>query len=346
MLFFKDQLAEVDLKLLVLTVDILTSLALSIIANVEGVNGTRSIKTVTAFASLGIFGTVTLVYIGIIVVYYSYKFKQFCIPLSHESTTKYEKIKSCLKTYGNGILIALGGLFYFFGDNFSPLFTKYAEEYHCDQDCIYWTQTAGIVVLGLATVTYLPVLIDPCVPNTEQSKGIPGTLLLVPKITNLDLVYTAIERVAPKDCDKVMIGSWTYWGTYIFVFTVTSVIQSYVSHKKEVPQQHTEAEVTDDKRAPLLGSRTRERSRSKQICYAISPIIPGVFISLFAASYILADNRLPLACTGFAKDISSRNKVWVGLWAFAFVNLAVFCVYYMCKRWYVCKRCWCMCEKW
>ena len=296
-----------------MTADILTSLALSIIANVEGVNATSSVKTGAAKASVAIFGIVTSVYIVITVVYYSWKFIQLM------STPELRQERTTLKKYGNGIVIALGGLFYFFGDNFSPLVIKYAEELHCDQDCIFRTQTAGIVVLGLATVTYLPILIDPQVPDAEQDKGIPATLLLVPKITNLDLVYTAIERVASNDCDKVMMGSWTYWGIYIFVFTVTSVIQSYVSHRKE----------------ELFSEGIK-----RQIYYTICSIIPGVLISLFAASYILADNRLPLACTGSAEDISFRNKVWVGLWAFAFLNLAVFGV------WYMCKRCWHRCENW
>ena len=162
-------------------------------------------------------------------------------------------------------------------------------------------------------------------------------------------MYTAIERVASKGCDKVMIGSWTYWGIYIFVFTVTSVIQSYVSHKKKAPQPINiwYTKETDELIPLSPDSWTQERTRSKQIRYTIWAIIPGVFISLFAASYILADNRLPLACTGFAKDISPRKKVGVGLWSFAFANLAVFGVWYMCKRWwYMCKRCWNMCEKW
>ena len=302
-----------------MTVDILTSLALSIIANVEGVNKTVSEKTGCAIASVAIFGSVTLVYIAIIVSYYTYKFMR-PQEQSQESTA--------LQKYGKGIVIALGGLFYFFGDNFPPLVIKYAEELHCDQDCLFQTQTAGIVVLGLATVTYLPILIDPRVPNKQDKKNkIPPTLLLVPKITNLDLVYTAIERVAGKDCDKVMVGSWTYWGIYIFVFSVTSVIQSYVHHKKENEHQ------------PLPDSGIQECT-PRQIYYTICATIPGVLISLFAASYILADNRLPLECTGSAKDVSIRNLVWVGLWSFAFFNLAVFGVWYMCKRW------WYMCENW
>ena len=266
--------------------------------------------------------------------------------LRQEGTTKYKKIKSCLQKYGKGIITALGGLFYFFGDNFSPLVFKYAEELYCDEGCIFRAQTAGIIILGFAIITYLPILINPDAPNAEQDNMIPGSLLLVTKITNLDLVYTAIERAASNDCDKVLVGSWIYWSIYIFVFTVTSVIQSYVSHKKKAPQpihiQYTKGTEEIDERTSFFSpdSWTRERTRSQKFYYTICAIIPGVFISLFAASYILADNRLPLACTGSAKDISSRSKVWVGLWAFAFVNLAMFGV------WYMCKRCWHMCEKW
>ena len=343
-----------------MTVDILTSLALSIIANAEGVNKTVSEKTGCAIASVAIFGFVTLVYIAITVVYYSCKFKQLMDTPELENTTKCKKIKSCLKEYGKGILIALGGLFYFFGDNFSPLVNKYKEELHCDQDCIFRTQTVGIVVLGLATVTYLPILIDPRVPNKQDKKNkIPGSLLLVPKITNLDLVYTTIERVAVKDCDKVMVGSWTYWGIYIFVFSVTSVIQSYKSHKKKKKKvqtlhmqykKHTEEpdeqttlletqERTEEPNEHATVLETEEHTESNQVYYSLCAIIPGILISLFAASYILADNRLPLACTGSAKDIYVRNIVWVGLWSFAFFNLAVFGVWYMCKRWwYTCKN--------
>lgn len=332
MFIFSSQLAEGDLKLLVLTLDIVTSSALSIISNIEGstegVNGTSSVKTGCAIASVVVLVFAARVYIAIIIVYYGLKFNQLMNTQELKGTTKYKKVKSFLEKYGNGIVIALGGLLYFFGDNFSPRIIKYAEELHCGQDCIYRIQTAGIIVLGLAIITYLPVLIDSSAPNTEQDNKIPGILLLVPKITNLDLVYTGIERVASQDCEKVTVGSWIYWGIYISFFTATSLTQSYMSHKKKVPTLHMQYKrdtEEPDEQTTLL--ETQERTES-----TICAFIPGVFISLFAASFIMADNRLPLACTGSAKDDSYQSKVRVALWGVALVNLVVFGVWYMCKR--------------
>ena len=69
-----SQVAEGDLKLMVLALDIFTSFTLSIISNVqgstEGVNGTSS---EVAIASVVVFPVVSSIYIAITLVYYSCK---------------------------------------------------------------------------------------------------------------------------------------------------------------------------------------------------------------------------------------------------------------------------------
>ena len=46
---------------------------------------------------------------------------------------------------------------------------------------------------------------------------LPPYFLLLVKITNFDLVYTAISRIASNCCDDgVKNGAWAYWGVYGF----------------------------------------------------------------------------------------------------------------------------------
>ena len=283
------------------------------------------------------------------------------------------KCSEILYEHGQGMLIAFGGLCYFFGDNLPPLIKIYEGEIGITQGWVEAIQVAGIVALGAATVTYLPVLIDGALPHTkkEASKPIANRetapeekteehtteeplpliaetapeekteeekteeektekekteeekteeektpaylvfLLLLAKATNLDLVYTAIERVASNKCSaSVICGAWAYYGIYFIAFFVVCLIEMINQYEKSTQ-----------------GNKTCKRTLCKTVAVAI-------LISVFAASYILADNRLPLACSGIAEsDRVAQDKIRLSLWgATVFFGILVFiccCCYKM-----------------
>ena len=230
-----------------------------------------------------------LVYIAITIAYYIHK---LC------SEKKEPGCLNCcefLIANTRGITIAVGGLFYYSGDNIS----RVTEYEFCNEECAETVRIIGVLLLGTATVTYLPLLIDALFPqqtmftsNTDKPVVLVVFLLLA-KITNLDLIYTAIERAASKTCsDKVLYSAWTYYGIYMFVFFWISLY--------EVSTYETTAEESKIWR-----------------CIRVSVI--AILIFLFAASSILADTRLPLACTDRAKDQHTQDTVRICLWVFAII---------------------------
>ena len=71
-------------------------------------------------------------------------------------------------------------------------------------------------MLGIATVTYITALVDAALPQNEETRVHVVVLLLLAKMTNLNLLYTAIERVAFNYCnEKVAGGVWAYNIVYI-----------------------------------------------------------------------------------------------------------------------------------
>ena len=197
-----------------------------------------------------------------------------------------------------GFIIAIGGFFYYLGDNISRI-TEYEI---CTGECAETVRIVGVLMLGTATVTYLPLLIDALFPHQttlSSNKGKPAALvvcLLLAKITNLDLVYIAIERAASKTCnDKVLGSAWAYYGIYMLFFFLISAYELWTYEKKKAAQK----------------SKT---------CRYIRVIFITILIFVFAASFILADSRLPLACTGIARDQHTQDIVRISLWSFTFIT--------------------------
>ena len=196
-----------------------------------------------------------------------------------------------------GLLIAFGGFVYYLGDNISRV-TEYEI---CTGECAETVRIVGVLLLGIATVTYLPLLIDALFPhqsmltsNTEKPAVLVVCLLLA-KITNLDLIYTAIERAASKTCnDKVLGSAWAYYIIYMFFFLCISGCELWTYEKE------TAAE----------GSKT---------CRCIRVIVIAILIFAFAASFILADTRLPLACTGKGRDPHTQDIIRICLWSLTIV---------------------------
>ena len=154
-------------------------------------------------------------------------------------------------------------------------------------------------------------------------------LLLLAKMTNLNLVYTAIERVTAKRCSEMVTASaWTYFGVYCLVFLSISVYKMWSYDNKERRNKNRETQGN----ATARGNTTARRNT----CTCFLAIVIGFFTSVFAAFYILADNRLLLACSG-KKEVNplhqeiARLVLWMATLFFGGVGFVFW-------RWYVNKK--------
>ena len=277
-----DKIAEGDLvRLIVLTVELIISLCLTAtslsksvyLAGTGSVNGSSLVApngthSGAAIASAVLFSIVGVVYIVAIVV-------GFLLLWWKESKVK----ELSKKNLARGIFVAIGGLFYYIGDNLPPLVEEYAEELGCSPNCVEGAQMAGIVMLVFATTTYLPIAINAVFTHNKDENDkvdIPARIavfLLLAKITDLDLVYTSIERIIPSTCNETIVGgTWAYYIIYIVVFTGVTVY--------------------------TVCSICKDTTSAEKIWVVINALL----ICAFMACYILADNRLPLGCTGSLID--------------------------------------------
>jgi len=216
--FREDDKLEGDLlKLLVLVIDIFASFVLTGISYSKHVKGSGSDLTYEAAASVCVFSIIGALYASFVA--------SNCCRLQ-EQTRNCSKL---LSEHGHGLLIAFGGLCYYIGDNLPPLIREYGVELDCDQECVNVLQIFSIITLGFATVFYLPVLTDVfsvrkrIVPE-EMTLAHVVVLLLLAKLTNMDVVYRAIDRDASYSCnEEVLIVAWVYYGVYIFFFSFFSV---------------------------------------------------------------------------------------------------------------------------
>ena len=279
-----DKIAEGDLiKLIVLKAELIisfcltaTSLSKSVyLAGTGPLNGSNRVtanETVSqARASVALFSIVGLLYILAIGAWFVW--------LCRFKKTKVKEL--CIKNLARCISSAIGGLFYYIGDNLPPLVEEYAEELSCSPNCVEKAKVAGTVMLAIATVTYLPVTINAVFTYNKDDDDndkvdIPARIavfILLAKITDLDLVYTSIEGIIPGICDEIIKrGTWAYYATYVAIFTVVTIYTVL-----------------------CICKNTKKTEK-------IWVVINAVLICLFMACYIVADNRLPLGCTGSLMD--------------------------------------------
>ena len=365
--------------------------------------------TTEAHASVAIFVTLGLVYFLFTLLYYV-----VCMCICLKSGWKCSKIWS---VHGRGLFIAIGGLCYYIGDNLPPLIREHGGRLDCGEECVEGVQIFGIVMLGIATITYLPVLIDvlpqkrgkdkhvetnteeqiPLLEGGEQTAPEKKTeeektpahvvvFLLLAKTTNLNLVYTAIERVVPNQCNgRITGGVWAYYTVYFFSFLGLSWYKMWKYNGSEEHEnqmgEHNGSEENDEENQPgehngseehdrenQLGEHngTEEHDRENQlgehngteehdaenqqeehsmginkrnakaqrICSKwILPAVIAILLTSFTASYILADNRLPLACSGAAEADLVQDRIRLVLWG---VNVLLGILVLVC--WYVWKR--------
>jgi len=282
-----DNIAQGDLiKLIVLAVELITSLSLSAITLSKSVrlagsdilndsslvtpNGSNSMVTSEAIASTVIFSIMGIVYVVIAAVCF------VCLIRCKNSTLQ----KICKENAARSFSTAFGGIFYYIGDNLPPLVEEYAEDFGCPE-CVERAQVAGLVMLAIAITTYLPIAINAVLPHSKDKEEVNtpaciAVFLLLAKITDLDLVYTVIERIIPRTCDEAIVGgTWAHYIIYIIFFVLVTLCAAFCLCRCE---------------------------ESKSRCIRTWTIINALLVFMFMALYILADNRLPLGCTGSIRD--------------------------------------------
>ena len=321
-----DQILELDLiKSYVLAVQLLTSFVLSLISlgisahlSNLGLNNTSSSGSVSSaqlnnfsLNDTGLFNSsasaaaiVSLVVFGVGAIAYSIG----AIVCGRFVCRKGEKCKP--------ILTAIGGLFYFIGNNLPPLVEEYEQQLSCGQGCVEGFQQFGVVMLALAVITYLPIMVGGVVQSEDKDEGEKSNVhanvfLLLSKITDLDLVYTTIERVIHSDCpdERAVIGAWLYYTFFITAFLLL-----------------------------LLGTLTIDFiQRKMSLCPDfILGLFNSILIFVCLACYILVDNQLPLACSGLVRDNPLAQSIFrLVVWSIA---LAI-AVYGQCYSLVVWRKC-------
>lgn len=304
-----DQLAETDfVKLAVLVFEMLASFTFALIgiskssqlrddnlsgsglAEMNGTDGPQDMSQVgrgEGVASMVIFSIAMVVYIVVVCL---------CIIIP----ALYQEILSVV-----AILTAVGGMFYLVGDNLPPLIREYGEQLGCNQTCIEQSESAGLIMLALAAFLYLPIVIsgkfefrfkDPDKSLKWETPGSVAALLLLSKLTDLDIVYTLIERIASGVCprESTVTAAWVYYGIFVLAFLVFSLLAiNFYMFKRD------EDDSTDETCPDIILAN-----------------INSVLVCVCLAGYLLADNMLPLACTGSLKnDAHYRDVVKLSLWA-------------------------------
>ena len=153
--------------------------------------------------------------------------------------------------------------------------------------------------------------------------------LLLAKLTNLDLVYTAIERAASKQCnEKVKGGAWAYYGVYFAAFCVFCLYEIVYKYECKKAQGNTTAQENTmaQGNTTVQWNRTEqhygehnERNRTQMNTCTCTrrcslAVLIAILITAFAACYILADTRLPLACSGIAETGPILDIIRLVLW--------------------------------
>lgn len=214
------------------------------------------------------------------------------------------------------LLIAIGGLLYFVGDNLPPVMEEYGAQLSCGVECLRHIQAAGFALLAIALITYLPSVIDRAFTHdsdnkTDSEAPVSVTVFtLLASLTELDLAYTAIERMS-SGCphNSAVISAWVYWSVYVVAFLL------------------------------LLILAVNLHIKCKRCFDSCCSNIHAILIFVCLAAYLLADNMLPLSCTGSARvNLILRSEVRIGLWAPA-LAIAFYALFFTigwklcCKKW-------------
>lgn len=200
----------------------------------------------------------------------------------------------------------LGGLFYLVGDNLPPVMEEYGSQLGCGGECLQGVQAAGFVFLATAVIIGLPTVVHKTFTKLDKKKSEEESesgeesesdedsntvrfrvLNFVATLADLDLVYTSIERMYSSVCpsNSIVIGAWFYWAIYVLTFLVFLLLTVNI---------HTKCKMNWDTGWSNFHS---------------------ILVFICLSTYLLADNRLPLSCTGAAVDNAIlHSQVRIGLW--------------------------------
>ena len=273
------------IKLLVLLLDILyTLISQSILISSASNEG-------KARASLAIFIIIGIVYLLIAT---AYTFRNIF------------KKDNCAKgTCLIDIVHLIGGLVYFVGDNYPTLIRDYGTELGCGAECLNSVFASKSVLLGVAVVFYR--VIPFCINKYYQSRLVKkqdteDTVQLEPEwVLGAESLTLLVEfdswfTVVGTSPASALSGNMTClsdgytgatWGFWVFFLLTYMLIVHYVLHI---------------------------RYDFKQLIMNINLSCLGLNCSNFPlwcsfGLYLLADNALPLGCTGIFKDDSHGENI-------------------------------------
>ena len=217
------------------------------------------------------------------------------------------------------ILQFIAGLLYMVGDNISPILRDYSDELNCNTTCIEVAVSVGEGLLSLILPLYFFVLIHKWFDafKKEEKKRTPiplyDALGLVVFAHEFDVVFTAIQKDVPgAGCTTPYhIVAWLIWLGYVVVLATATVFTlNYVINDKNLS--------VDD-----------EKVTENYTVVTVSNIHLGLVILLIAV-YLLADNNVPLGCSGNGTDVKGAR---VALW-FPCVLISVYILVVRGWKWY------------
>ena len=193
------------------------------------------------------------------------------------------------------ISVMIGGLLYLVGDNLPPVMEEYGGQLNCTEGsvCFERVQAATFGLLVISAIGYFPSFIHRAFTHKSEDESNTKTpvsvkiFALMASLTELDLVYTAIQRVSSTCPDNsTVISIWVYWALYTVAFLV------------------------------LLLLSVNMQIKCKECFDTTCSCIHSILIFICQALYLLADNTLPLACTGAAlMNTDTLRIIQASLWA-------------------------------
>ena len=205
------------------------------------------------------------------------------------------------------------------GDNLPPVIEEYGGQLdNCTEGsmCFQNIQAASYGLLVIAAIGYFPTFIQRAVTHKSDDESNSKTpvsvkiFALMASLTELDLVYTAIQRVS-STCpnSSTVISAWVYWGVYTVAFLL------------------------------LLILSVNMQIKCKECFDTTCSCIHSILIFICQASYLLADNMLPLACTGAAMmNTNTLHIIQASLWA-PTLTIALYALFFTigwrwcCQKW-------------
>ena len=142
-------------------------------------------------------------------------------------------------TITSQVLVAIAGLLYYFGDNFSDYMSAYGHQFNCDSSCSDSIDhvTDGMLYISLLMFTFIPLLIERLnivgkreVKYTEKwhwavARDTGHAFAL---IVDLDAWFTAIASVSyssPNFCSSSdTILSWNMYGLSLLIWAVVLIL--------------------------------------------------------------------------------------------------------------------------